>query len=117
MESDTLAFDLGGGIAKAVVAGGSHGTRCSILTRKIATERLYQSPAILLAAMSEMELDHVCGRIRMGLVVDGVALVASGLGAILVRQLLIVGSGGFFARFSALAVVFVGVIALRGERN
>ena len=53
----------------------------------------------------------------MGLVVDGVALVASGLGAILVRQLLIVGSGGFFARFSALAVVFVGVIALRGERN
>ena len=48
---------------------------------------------------------------------DGIALVASGLGAILVRQLLKVGSGGFFVRFTALAVVLVGVIALHGERD
>ena len=99
MEGDALAFDLGGRIAKAVVADGSHAIRSSILTRKIATELLYQSPAILLAAMSEMEIDHVCGRIRMSLVADGIALVASGLGTILVRQLLIVGAVVFSSDF------------------
>ena len=44
--------------AQRVDDGGDHFPRSSILTRKIAAERLYQSPAILLAAMSEMKIDH-----------------------------------------------------------
>ena len=44
--------------AQRVDDGGDHFPRPSILTRKIATERHYQNPAILLTAMSATNIDQ-----------------------------------------------------------